>query len=123
MKYTIGTAAKATGKAKSTISRDVKAGTISAEKTKTGRIRLTRPSCTEFTRLWWTTTVHKTPNRTIRNSKIRQLEQGCCRLKLNGCVNGWKWPTSKGTGSAASSPTRLQTFERALMQRVRSAAN
>ena len=32
MSYTIGTAAKATGKAKSTISRDIKSGRISAEK-------------------------------------------------------------------------------------------
>ena len=32
MSYTIGTAAKATGKAKSTISRDIKNGRISAEK-------------------------------------------------------------------------------------------
>ena len=32
MSYTIGTAAKATGKAKSTISRDVKSGRISAQK-------------------------------------------------------------------------------------------
>ena len=31
MSYTIGTAAKATGKAKSTISRDVKSGRISAQ--------------------------------------------------------------------------------------------
>src|SRR5512143_1870600 len=32
MAYTIGTAAKATGKAKSTISRDIKSGRISAQK-------------------------------------------------------------------------------------------
>ena len=36
MKYTIGTAAKATGKAKSTISRDLKEGTISADKNDDG---------------------------------------------------------------------------------------
>lgn len=36
MKYTIGTAAKATGKAKSTISRDLKDGTLSAEKNEDG---------------------------------------------------------------------------------------
>jgi hypothetical protein len=36
MKYTIGMAAKATGKAKSTISRDVRNGTISAEKNDDG---------------------------------------------------------------------------------------
>ena len=36
MKYTIGTAAKATGKAKSTISRDLKDGTLSADKNDDG---------------------------------------------------------------------------------------
>ena len=36
MSYTVGTAAKATGKAKSTISRDIKNGRISAEKQSDG---------------------------------------------------------------------------------------
>lgn len=36
MKYTLGTAAKATGKAKSTILRAIKSGTISASKDATG---------------------------------------------------------------------------------------
>lgn len=36
MKYTLGTAAKATGKAKSTILRSIKSGTISARKTHDG---------------------------------------------------------------------------------------
>ena len=36
MKYTIGTAAKATGRAKSTVSRDIRSGTLSAEKNPDG---------------------------------------------------------------------------------------
>ncbi|MHB0704097.1 MerR family transcriptional regulator [Roseomonas mucosa] len=36
MKYTIGTAAKATGKSKSTISRDIKEGKLSADKREDG---------------------------------------------------------------------------------------
>ncbi len=40
MKYTLGEAAKATGKSKSTISKFIKNGTISAEKLENGRFQI-----------------------------------------------------------------------------------
>lgn len=57
MKYTLGTAAKATGKAKSTILRAIKNGTISAKKASNGSYEID-PS--ELHRVFDSTVAHQT---------------------------------------------------------------
>ncbi len=84
MKYTIGTAAKATGKAKSTISRDVKEGTISAEKNEDGSFSI---DASELIRVYPDAFDPNRPENTVSNDKQPHksvIETGGLQAELEG---------------------------------------
>lgn len=75
MAYTLGTAAKATGKSKATISKAIKSGKISAEKDESGAFRI-EPS--ELHRVYPITVEseqNETPDKHVETAgKIRELQ-------------------------------------------------
>ena len=64
MSYTLGTAAKATGKSKATISRAIRSGRISAKKTKGGSYEI---DPAELHRVFHPNSNDNPPNETNRN--------------------------------------------------------
>lgn len=84
MKHTLGQAAKATGKSKATIHRDVKSGKLSAERMDDGSYRI---DAAELFRVYppagdggVTETSHETPHETIRNPN----ETGVLQAEIDG---------------------------------------
>lgn len=75
MVYTLGEAAKATGKSKATISKAIKSGRISAEKGETGAFKID-PS--ELHRVY-PVTVEKKQGDTLKEEKVNGEETGLVR--------------------------------------------
>jgi len=80
MSYTLGTAAKATGKSKATISRAIKSGRISAKKTDSGSYaidpaelhRVFQPTCNDNPQMEQTVTPEETGMLRTENELLRQ---------------------------------------------------
>ena len=80
MGYTLGEAAKATGKAKTTIQRAIKSGRISASKSDTGAYEI-EPS--ELHRVFPATVAqHDIRNSTQPHEKPREIESDVLRVKV-----------------------------------------
>lgn len=118
MKYTLGQAAKATGKAKSTILRAIKNGTISASKGVKGSYQI---DPAELHRVFESTgakqsikndmqpTVEQVENLQIR-LKISEEERARERSQLESTISDLRARLDRVTGLLAAPPTKVRRW-------------